>query len=173
MKTIFATQIFLAELLLCCGGLKMQQARSDEPPRVQRAYVDDKGGVHIVEEGGKDISVPKEKDQVASDELKIAEDKRTVGWMAEYDNPATSYPIPLGVVVWKDGQVRQNLGDGLMIYDWRFWEAGKQVAFCSGTVHGDSGGHCELHEALTGKKLAELHGHLDTASPAWARGLQN
>jgi hypothetical protein len=77
------------------------------------------------------------------------------------------------VVIWKDGKVVQRLGDGMMIYDWRFWEGGKQVVFCSGTVHGDSGGHCELHDALTGKTLDTIDGHLNDDSPKWARGLRN
>jgi hypothetical protein len=157
-------------VLLSAAG-RFAQPQGTHP--VEKAYVDAKGGVHIVEEGGKDIVVPKEKDQVGSDELKIAVDKKTVGWEALEDNCCTSYPIALSVVIWRDRRVRQKFGDGMMIYDWRFWEGGKQVAFCSGTVHGDSGGHCELHDAETGKLLDTIDGHLNDDSPKWARGLNN
>lgn len=157
-------------LMLCAAGLF---AQSQSTGTVKKAYVDAKGSVHILEAGGKDIVVPKEKDQVGSSDVKIADDKKTVGWEALEDNCCTSYPIALSVVIWKDGKVRQRLGDGMMIYDWRFWEGGKQVAFCSGTVHGDSGGHCELHDVESGKTLDTIDGHLTGDSPAWARGLSN
>ena len=58
-----------------------------------------------------------------------------------------------------------------MIYDWRFWSGEKQVAFCTGTVHGDSGGHCELHDVKSGRALAVIDGHLGEESPQWAQGL--
>jgi hypothetical protein len=140
---------------------------------VERVYVDASGSVHVVESGGQDKAVPREKDQVGSDVAKIAEDKKTVGWLAEYDNCCTSYPIPLTLVVYRDGRVLRRLGTGQVIYDWRFWAGGGQVAFCSGTVHGDSGGHCELHDVRSGRTLQTINGHLDDRSPEWAKGLEN
>jgi hypothetical protein len=73
--------------------------------------------------------VPQEKDQVGSTEWRIADDKKTVGWLADYENCCTSYPISLKLVIYKGGKVRQRLGDGMMIYDSRFLESGKQAAF--------------------------------------------
>jgi hypothetical protein len=58
---------------------------------------------------------PKSKDQVGSRELRIADDKKTVGWLAEYENCCTSYAVPLKLVIYRDGKVRQRLGDGMMI----------------------------------------------------------
>ena len=162
---------YRAIALVFCATTLLAQPQSTRT--VEKAYVDGKGSVHIVEEGGKEIPVAKEKDQVGSEQLTIADDKQTVGWLADYENCCTSYPIPLGVVIWRDGKVRQILGDGMMIYDWRFWEGGKQAAFCSGTVHGDSGGHCELHDVESGKTLETIDGHLNDDSPKWARGLRN
>jgi hypothetical protein len=139
---------------------------------VEKASVGADGTVHIVETGRGDKVAPKEKDQVGSTELRIADDKKTVGWLADYENCCTSYPLSLELMIYKDGKVRQRLGDGMTIYDWRFWEGGKQAAFCSGTVHGDSGGHCELHDAISGRTLDTLEGCLDEDSPHWARGLR-
>ncbi|HXC86431.1 MAG TPA: hypothetical protein VNU23_01520 [Candidatus Cybelea sp.] len=62
---------------------------------------------------------------------------------------------------------------GLMIYDWRFQEGGTRAAFCPGTVDGDSGGHCELHDASSRLTLDTLDGHLDDDSPKWAVGMRN
>jgi len=51
------------------------------------------------------------------------------------------YPIPILLVIYNDGKVQQRLNKGgQMIYDWGFRASGKQVAFCTGTTHGDSGG---------------------------------
>ena len=149
---------------------------SSEPQSgaIERAFAEHDGSVHVMKSGGQTDSVPKEKDQVGSSMIKIAEDGRTVGWTVLYDNCCTSYPIPLLLVIYKDGKVQQRLNKGgQMIYDWGFRASGKQVAFCTGTTHGDSGGHCELHDAITSRTIAVINGHLDKGSPAWARGLQN
>jgi len=140
---------------------------------IERVYADKSGTVHIVTANGSDQTIPKEKDQVGSELSHIADDKKTVGWLATFDNCCTSYPIALKLIIYRDGKVRQLLGDGMMIYDWRFWDGGRQAAFCSGTVHGDSGGHCELHDANTGRAVTTIDGHLDENSPPWARGLNN
>jgi hypothetical protein len=172
MQRTAARQVMIAGAMALLGAGAAGSAQTKGWPPVDKAYVDDKGRVHIVEEDGKDIAVPNEKDQVGNSDVKIAEDKKTVGWMAVYDiEGLTTYPIPLGVVIWKEGKVRQNLGDNLMIYGWRFWEGGKQAAFCSGPVHGDDAVHCELHDAITGRKIAEVAGNPDDKSPEWARGL--
>jgi hypothetical protein len=170
MNVSTVARIFTVALLASVATLL---AAPETAPLVEKAYVAADGNVHIVETGRGDKAVPKEKDQVGSSELRIADDKKTVGWLAEYENCCTSYPIPLKLVIYRDGKVRQRLGDGLMIYDWRFCEGGKQAAFCSGTVHGDSGGHCELHDAISGRTLDTLDGHLDEDSPNWAKGLRN
>jgi hypothetical protein len=48
-------------------------------PLVEKAYLEADGRVHIVETGRGDTAVPKEKGQVGSGALRIANDKRTVG----------------------------------------------------------------------------------------------
>ena len=41
-----------------------------------------------------------------------------VGWTVLYDNRCTSYPIPLLLVIYKDGKAQQRLNkSGQMIYD--------------------------------------------------------
>jgi len=173
MKASAAKRFVLGLVIALWLGVCAPLAAPGRTPLVEKAYVDVEGSVHIVETGRGDKTVPKEKDQVGSGELGIADDKKTVGWLAEYENCCTSYAIPLKLVIYRNGKVRQRLGDGLMIYDWRFWEGGTQAAFCSGTVHGDSGGHCELHDASSGRTLDTLDGHLDDDSPKWAAGMRN
>lgn len=145
---------------------------------IDRVYVDSNCVVHIVEHSGSDKSIPKEKDQVGTDMVKIAEDRKTAGWTAEYPNCCTSYPIPLVLVIYRDGRVRHRLGDGMMIYDWKFRQGGRQIAFCSGTVHGPTTHHCELHDARTGRTLATVDrawqdSGTEDKYPPWARRLQH
>ena len=172
MKMPVVRWFLLGLAIAISPGVAALLAAPGGTPFVEKAYLEAGGRVHIVETGRGDTAVPKEKGQVGSSELRIADDKMTVGWLAEYENCCTSYNIPLNLVVYRDGRVRQRLGNGLMIYDWRFWENGKQVAFCRGTVHGDSGGHCELHDA-SGRIVDTLDEHLDNDSPGWAKGLRN
>jgi hypothetical protein len=173
MKACAAKRFFLGLVMALLPGVCVPLAVPGRTPVVEKAYVGVDGSVHILVTGQDGKVVPKEKDQVGSGELRIADDKKTVGWLAEYENCCTSYAIPLKLVIYRDGKVRQRLGDGMMIYDWRFWEGGTQAAFCSGTVHGDSGGHCELHDASSGRTLDTLDGHLDGDSPKWAAGMRN
>src|SRR5205085_3380860 len=44
-----------------------------------------------------------ERKQVGCDELLITPDKKTVGWSVYVENCCTSYPIPVAVVLYKNG----------------------------------------------------------------------
>jgi hypothetical protein len=35
----------------------------------------------------------------------VAEDKQTVGWLIDYENCCTSYPIPLTLVIFRSGEI--------------------------------------------------------------------
>jgi hypothetical protein len=142
----------------------------NDPVFVERAYSDSKGDVHIVYRDG-DRTVPKEKDQVDTSSIKVADNRKTVGWTVRFDNCCTSYPIPLVIAIYKDGKVRQRLHSGLMIYDWNFVEGGKQVAFCSGTVHGNFPTNCELHDAVNGRLLTTFRG--GRRVPKWMKALDH
>jgi hypothetical protein len=65
---------------------------------VTRVYVGNPGptdentqDVHIVYSNGADVVAPKEKDQPASTDPAVADDKHTVGWLAEYWVGGQSY----------------------------------------------------------------------------------
>jgi hypothetical protein len=160
--------VFAGALLL----LAATALAADKRPQIDRVYADDHGTVRVALVGGKSATIRKQKDQVGADDIKIAPDRRTAGWTELYPNCCTSYPIPLAIAIYRDGRVRRRFRPGLMIYRWQFWEDGRQVAFCSGTVHSDQGVTCELHDVESGRKLADFGGLPDEHSPAWARGLQ-
>jgi hypothetical protein len=145
---------------------------ADKTPQIERVYADDNGTVHVALVGGKPATIRKHKDQVGSGDIKIAPDHRTAGWTELYPNCCTSYPIPLTIAIYRDGRVRRRFQPGMMIYRWQFWEDGRQVAFCSGTVHSDQGVRCELHDVESGREIANFGGLPDDHSPDWARGMQ-
>jgi hypothetical protein len=140
---------------------------------IDKIYVDSEGVVHVVEDGGTDRAQSKEKDQVSCSQPKISDDKRTAGWLVDFPNCCTSYPISLQLLLYQPGKLVQHLGDGMLIADWHFLDGGKQVAFSTNTVHGDMAPHYELHDVDSGRLLSHWNGHLNAKSPKWTRGLSD
>lgn len=139
---------------------------------ITRVYVDDADGrVHIVSGAGEDTVIAKEKDQVRCDSPQVAEDQRTAGWLIDYENCCTSYPIPLTLVIYRSGRVVRRIQPGLMIFDWRFLEGARKIALSSGTVHGMTFRSLSLYEVRTGRLLERWEGSFEEAPPPWARGL--
>ena len=73
---------------------------------------------------------PKVSEQVSASEAKLADDSRIAGWLVNYANRCTSYPIPLTLVVYRDGHIARQIKPGLIIFDWDFRESGCQAALC-------------------------------------------
>jgi hypothetical protein len=133
---------------------------------VTRAFVGEDGLIHILNADGREFVATKEdnpypdlrKDPGANQESvgipKIAADGRTVGWIVNFGNCCTSYPIPLMLVIYRDGKVLQRLsaGDWPMIWDWHFVAGGKQVEISTGPLHGEGGGS-ERYVVATGQLI--------------------
>ena len=137
---------------------------------VERAYVDSTGRVHVVYQGGLDIQVPPEQDQVSSASPIVGPDNSTVGWLVEVPNCCTSYPIATTLVIYKSGRVIRRIGDGMMLYKWQFLSGGRKVAVSSGTVHGMQGVHLTLYDAVTGRRLSTWDGADSDIPPKWGAG---
>ena len=135
--------------------------------------IDADGRVHIIHSDGHEIIPPKEKGQVSVASAAVASDNLTAGWLVEYANCCTSYPIPLTLVLYRPGRPLRRLGNGMMICDWHFEAGGKQVAFSTNTVHGDLAPQYELRDTQTGRLIAKWDGHLNIESPAWATRLKS
>jgi len=142
--------------------------------------IDSTGQLHIVTLDKRDIVPPKREIKLGGEMLKqagfsnavISDDKTTVGWLAEYPNCCTSYPIPLELVIYRNGGVlRVFSGNELPIWRWVFEKHGTQVAFEQETVHGGLGIHFELREIKSGL-LVDKHDNDPTPdAPAWIRDL--
>jgi hypothetical protein len=146
---------------------------------VERVYGEDAswGSVHIVYGNRTNIIAPKEKDQAALSAPALAEDKQTVGWLANYDNICgQDYPCPLAIVIYKNGKVIRTIRSELMIWEWRFYRDGKQVTFSEGPTHGtETPSDYKLYDVSTGNLIQKIEGDgthaLDRHLPEWAKAL--
>jgi hypothetical protein len=142
-----------------------------KPVALAKVYVGKDNLAHLVDINGKDVAMPKEQDQVDVSEPKLADDKQTAGWLIHQDNCCTSYSIPTGLLVYREGK-KLNLGDGLMIYDWCFVGGGSKVAMSTGTVHGMETRHLLLYDARSGQQLQEWNSDSGQPLPPWAKDLE-
>jgi hypothetical protein len=99
----------------------------------------------------------------------VSADRRLAGWLLDYGNCCTSYPVPLVLVIYEGGKEIRRIEDGLMMYEWYFWADGREVVYHADTVHGNFGPHAVRVDIATGKQLARFDGNPDETSPAWTR----
>ena len=99
----------------------------------------------------------------------MAEDRQTVGWLANYDTCCQSYPIPRQLVIWKSGRVIRKIDAQAMIWNWRFYGRGKEAGFSDGPTHGaDIPYSYRLFDIATGRLISEIAGHQENF-PDWVR----
>ncbi len=160
--------------LICLGVFFVapQVCAQSNSNSVAKVYMDSTSARHIVRRDGKDVVVPKQKDEVDSSAPVIADDNQSVGWLVYYKNCCTSYPIPLMLLIYRPANPILRLGGGMMICAWHFVAGGKQVTFYTDTVHGGFAPHYELHDVRTGRLVEKLDGPLNEKSPSWTDGLE-
>ncbi len=142
--------------------------------KIVKTYADKSGRIHIVYEDNEDVKVTKEE---GFKDPKIAEDRRTVGWLdyfhLEMPDMNVDAWVSQNLTVYNNGKIIRTINSsdscGNFIRDWGFWKNGKQVAINSGGLH-FAGTNC-LYDIKTGKKVAETSDPITDKSPAWARSL--
>ncbi len=135
-----------------------------------KATADSAGeAAQIVYSDGKTIAAPKVKDQVSFGRPLIAEDKQNVGWLAMLPNCCTSYPIPLLLVIYRDGKILQSLSGPRAIWHWRFLDNGERVVYSTDLVHGgdENSVDYELYEVSSGHHLASWSPREAKKQPDW------
>jgi len=147
--------------------------QTSESNIANKAFLDKEGNVHIVLNNGKEIQPSKLKGQFENSEPVIAEDRKTVAWMAYFENCCTSYNIPMTLIVFRSGKIIRQFKPGLMIANWKFEESGRKIGIYTNTVHGDFGPTYDLYETMTGKHLKHIVGPVDENSPQWVKRLGN
>lgn len=179
------------------GQIRGPSAKPDHNPReIARFFIDEAkadsgyetGSLHIVYNDGTDVVMKlpplqksTEKEIVFNDvgfsDVKLAADKQTVAWTIDVENCCTSYPLPLRVVVFRNGHVLREFDTMQMVQDWMFLNGGARIAIVTGFPHGPQIGDYRLYDVKTGKLLSEVFGDEKTQSlkhdaPQWAKFLE-
>jgi hypothetical protein len=110
-------------------------------------------------------------------DVKVAPDKRTIGWAETFDNCGTSHSIPLVLAIYRSGSTILNVQQGQMLWYWTFRDGGKHVAAVWGPTHGPYGGDYQLYDVGTGHLVSEVFGDPTTQSlkadaPEWTKQIE-
>ena len=120
---------------------------------------------HISFFDGRGYDAASEQDQLGVEEIKVAPDRKTVGWLVLYPNPdGPGFDSLTGkLVIWRDGKVLQRFDTDQVFCD------GTQVGYHIGPTHGEKASHCELHNVSDGRLVATWDGDLDGSAqrPDW------
>jgi hypothetical protein len=136
--------------------------------------------IHILRGDGTEFVAPREVSpvplantdgmQVSVEAPVIAEDGRSVGWLVNFPNCCTSDPIPLVLVIYRNGQILRRIRPSVLqaLFEGVFVDGGSRVAYYSDTMHGGWGRRCELREVASGKLLDEWYPGKSKTLPKWA-----
>jgi hypothetical protein len=153
--------VIVAAIPLCIVDAAIAQT-------VSRAYSGEDGKAHVVYSNNATKTISPEKQQVGCENVSVAEDNRTVGWSVLVENCCTSYPIPMAVVVYKDGK-KTVIVPPQMIFRWQFIDSGKRISILFGPVHGNATG-ANVYDVRSGKLAASWNGK--GMAPKWAMDWQ-
>ena len=158
------------------GRTPAQGSRRLTNPTIAALYINcsetstewcDQSVMRVITDDGRDTTVPKEKDQVGCKSPTISVDRSEAGWLIDSDFCCTSYPISTAIVVFRPGKPIRRFEGGMAIMEWHFVARGKQVAFRTDFLHGDSAPHYELHDVETGRLVAKWDGEITSSAPRW------
>ena len=173
MRNLFA--------ILCLASVCIPTFAQNSPA-VTKAYADNKGSLHIITADGHNHAIPPSQWQAGGgfEAIKVAPDRRTVGWLADQmldplqANSSDSFPVAQELAIWRDGRViRRFPAPALVIQDWIFLNGSKEAAFHIAPPRGQDFNYaCIRFDIDTGKQIA--HWALDRRDyvvPDWAEPL--
>jgi hypothetical protein len=146
-------------------------------------YVAAEGALHIIYSDGTEVGIPKERGRFTQGEhtltqetfsdIQLADDRRHIGWLADYMICAQSYPCSAELVIFRSGDELKHIPPpyGVM-WRWKFLAGGKQIAVESGFPHGDDRGACALYDTETGGVLATFSS-TGKKAPEWVQQLRS
>ncbi|HMM57548.1 MAG: hypothetical protein DYH18_07115 [Xanthomonadales bacterium PRO7] len=127
------------------------------------------------------ISAPRtEEDQESFSQARLSPDQSTAGWLAEVSGCCQSYPLPLTLVLFRDGKVVFRFRESTAIWHWAFLNGGKEVAYQWTYPHGFVPTYYTRRSALTGAVLERFTCAIDERSrtylvpkriPEWVRAV--
>lgn len=95
-------------------------------------------------------------DQRGFGEPRIAPDGAAVGWLALVDTCCTSYPLPMALVLFKQGKVFRTITEAQPIFAWQFARKGTAVAYMQTYPHGLVPYAYKLRRISDGKLLQQF-----------------
>jgi hypothetical protein len=109
----------LASVLLVSGIVTAQvqsqsrpRANSADAPRIVNAEISANGRIRIKLDNGRYIQPMPEKGQSACEKVAVAGNGRLAGWLVAYSGLGASYPIPVGLIVYRVGKPITHFGNG-------------------------------------------------------------
>jgi hypothetical protein len=142
--------------------------------RFVAAKIDSNGRLHLVTDAGSEVLAPKLKWQTRFEQVAIAEDGRTVGWLADYPDPTVTYykgaTLAGKLVIFRHGQIVRAFDSEQIFWGWGFRSGGAQVAFCTGPTHSGAS-ECLLRRVDSGAVIERWAVNDAETPPAWSQDL--
>jgi hypothetical protein len=142
------------------------------------AEVGKDGLVHIRSGSASEFIAPLEKSpvdiedghemQASIDQPIVVADGRTVGWLVNFPNCCTSYPIPLMVVFFCGGRIIRRVTPYRAVFKFSFVDGGRKAAYFMDTLHGNIDPECVLIDIESGKQLGHWR-RGEGQLPSWAQ----
>ncbi len=170
----------LGSVLLLAGSLSSwswSQAASQPSDawKVQSARETD-GKLQIVLRDGRSFVLPLAEYQCSFDDVQIAPDGMTVGWIEGGSLQVGREPPCLpheqfvadGPIVWRAGKIIRRFKDWGGSISWSFYGNSRLVAVHAGPEHMDDAQACVLYDLATGRALKRWGRADKTSPPDWA-----
>jgi hypothetical protein len=87
------------------------------------------GEIFIRRTDGSTIPLPTLRNQVEIEKTYVSADGKRIGRLVDEPSCCTSYPIPLHLVIFKDGRIEKTFEDDQCIFDWAFAKKGTAVSY--------------------------------------------
>ena len=102
-------------------------------------------------------------------QLAVSENRRSVGWVSEYNGCCQNYPVPWVLVIAREGRVVHHLQGDRPISEWQFEKGDERIAMLTDTSHGNMFPECVLYDTRSWKIVEEWYRGKSRALPAWAK----
>ncbi|HSN00152.1 MAG TPA: hypothetical protein VLS52_03970 [Rudaea sp.] len=121
-----------------------------------------------------------EQDQESFSQARISPDRETAGWLADVSGCCQSYPLPLALVLFRDGKVAFQFHESTAIWHWTFLAGGREVAYQWTYPHGFVPTFYTRRSTRTGAVLERFTCEIDEKSgkylvpkriPPWVRAV--
>lgn len=127
------------------------------------------GPLHIRYSDGTETIIPNERGtfsdgdkpvaQEAFEQIRVAPDRQTIGWLASYRMCSQAYACPLKLVIYRTGRVVRSFDASHGVFwGWKFQKRGGQVVTLSGFPHGREAGSVAAYDVETGRPVKRTRG---------------